>query len=352
MTKRKTSGIYYLVATVKESSWYGKYYIGQDVDILRGPRGKRGGDHFRNLKYPEKYPGSENLKLKAYWNKWYPIYKEECFAYGKLLLCDRDELNRYEIEAINFFDARDNGFNANEGGSSGFNPDKCKSFELISPMNEIFRGANIAEFARQNDLSNSGLGDLVRGKIDYFKGWRRVGKEDGKHRHLIHFELEHKDGRKVEGANLKEFASKNGLDYDCLQRVVSGTRKQHLGWQLKGTSQKQKISKPLHFKIVDPVGKVYEGENLKSFCKEHGLNYLGVIDTLKGMTTHYKGWKFDLGGCYSVDRKYSLKSPEGVVHIIRNLKEFCLEKGLNYACLYRVANSQEHSYKKWTLATS
>ena len=45
----------------------------------------------------------------------------------------------------------------------------------------------------------------------------------------------------------------------------------------------------------EPNGMIHEGENLKKFCEEHGLNYPSVISGIfQGNKTWKNGWYFEV----------------------------------------------------------
>lgn len=45
---------------------------------------------------------------------------------------------------------------------------------------------------------------------------------------------------------------------------------------------------------------------------------------------------------------YSLVSPEGELHIIKNLEQFCKEHELNQAAMVKVVNGKRPHHKGWT----
>jgi hypothetical protein len=46
----------------------------------------------------------------------------------------------------------------------------------------------------------------------------------------------------------------------------------------------------LDYHIVSPTGKVYKGRNVKEFCVEHGLQPGCLAGVLRGVRNHHKGW--------------------------------------------------------------
>ena len=45
------------------------------------------------------------------------------------------------------------------------------------------------------------------------------------------------------------------------------------------------------FKIVDPNGIIYEGENIREFCRVHSLSYPNIAAILNNQRWQHKGWK-------------------------------------------------------------
>lgn len=48
---------------------------------------------------------------------------------------------------------------------------KAKPFQLVSPLGEVINDTNLADFARKNNLNNSNLNAVVRGKVLHYKGY-------------------------------------------------------------------------------------------------------------------------------------------------------------------------------------
>jgi hypothetical protein len=50
----------------------------------------------------------------------------------------------------------------------------AKRYAFISPTGELFEGANISQFCREQNLSNSMMCKVLNGKRKQHKGWKKV----------------------------------------------------------------------------------------------------------------------------------------------------------------------------------
>ncbi|MGL4618749.1 MAG: hypothetical protein ACRCZS_06775 [Chroococcidiopsis sp.] len=61
------------------------------------------------------------------------------------------------------------------------------------------------------------------------------------------------------------------------------------GW-LTGRKPKEKEIK--RFVAIDPNGLLHYFQNIETFALSNEMKYMGIYKALKGLRTHYKGWKF------------------------------------------------------------
>ena len=74
-----------------------------------------------------------------------------------------------------------------------------------------------------------------------------------------------------------------------LRAAMSAARK-GLNKYIDETSAKIANSKSRFFRVISPEGIVYEGKNLKEFCKEDGLCQGWMSAVCRGAKKQYKGW--------------------------------------------------------------
>ncbi len=141
--------------------------------------------------------------------------------------------------------------------------------------------------------------------------------------------------------SIQDFAIKNDLLPAKLSLLLRGVAKQHKGWTLPETVIKEKEI----FSLQSPDGKIFKFTNKMQFVKEHGLTEAGVLKVLDGTYSQCKGWA--LPGFQKPFREIS--DPEGNVHKIYSVKEFCEERNLNYKGICAVLQKNTKAHKGWTL---
>ena len=96
----KNSGIYYIQNTVTK-----QLYIGQTSNLH-----KREIKHFSMLRNNSHF----NNHLQRSFNK----YGQENFKFGVIEYCDKSNLLQFEKEYVDFYNAKEHGFNINDGGDA------------------------------------------------------------------------------------------------------------------------------------------------------------------------------------------------------------------------------------------
>jgi hypothetical protein len=102
------------------------------------------------------------------------------------------------------------------------------------------------------------------------------------------------DGIEYKGKNLKEFCRKNNLSQGNMHSVISGKNKSYRGWHVLATeklSDKKEHSLAKEFKFLSPDQIIFEGKNLCEFCRKHNLSQSNMHHVLKGNYKQYKGWR-------------------------------------------------------------
>ena len=83
--------------------------------------------------------------------------------------------------------------------------------------------------------------------------------------------------------NRKEM-TENGGDKAMAESLRGRTKETHSG----NKTQSEKLSK--NFRLISPNGVVFLGTNLKEFCKAHNLNRGNMSSVCRGEMKSYKGW--------------------------------------------------------------
>lgn len=212
-----------------------KVYIGQSVNIE-----KRFKEHLNLLS-----KGLGKHKLQEAYN-----------TYGKpsleILIDDvsENELNTYEIEAINLYDSVNNGFNT-----------------LAYPGNPDIRGHQSVHAKLHKDT--------------YVKIFELLANTD---------------------MSLKQISEKVGCTRDIVQKIFVGTTHSWLYEEYQALAELvinkrqlgryyRKSHSESDRKIRCPLGAVFTIVNIREFCREHELNSAHISAVLRGVRKSHKGWK-------------------------------------------------------------
>jgi len=97
--------------------------------------------------------------------------------------------------------------------------------------------------------------------------------------------------------------------------------------------------------------------NLSKFCRDYGLNENKMRAVSKGHKRQYKGWTVlvenePIPDKLTKPRKdyrkaYTIIDPNGVVHNVLGLSQFCKENGLHTGTMSMVANGKYNAHKGW-----
>ena len=133
----------------------------------------------------------------------------------------------------------------------------------------------------------------------------------------------------------------------------------------QGKPTKEEIGRK--FKVVSPDGKVYEGIQCKPFAEKHNLDPVCFTAMVRGVITHYHGWKVygfkppegkkqrSNGGYFPIriknSKQFSFKmiDPQGNIHEGFNQREFSEKHGLNYKNVNGVLKEKKKSTEGWRL---
>ena len=126
-----------------------------------------------------------------------------------------------------------------------------------------------------------------------------------------------------------------------------------------------------YYRLTSPDGEIFElfKGGLVEFCTEHALSYSSLIQGFNGYSKGHKGWlaeyineedrqrASDNGialaeknktGTSLRGRTIYVTCPDGNVHEVSNIKQFCREHGLSHSTLGLVAKGVRKSHKGYT----
>ena len=242
----------------KHTSPSGKCYIGQTCDYE-----KRCKNH---KKQNSNCVAFRNALMKYGWENF-----QHEILYENL---SKSEANTLEERCISESNSMTpNGYNLKSGGNSNvlsnesiqkFVDKNSRNWEFIDPVGNVVRIFNLAKFCRENNLNNSSMNKVAKGKISNHLGWISSDEET---------------------VNMaQERITKNKLDGN---KKISAARTK-LGCAL---SKSQIDNMSGYYSLIDPVGNIVQGINLRKLCRDNGLAQSNMHKLLKGKIKSSMGWK-------------------------------------------------------------
>ncbi len=290
-----------------------KVYIGQSLDI-----------DYRFIYHCSKLRnGSHTIKMNAAYSSFgLPTLEYLC-------VCTEEELDKYENEAIEIFDAVINGFNCKD--TSGYRPNlqgelsptaKCTNEEVRHAFHLLVDYPNLRmeEISKIVDISINTVKDISCGNSHYWLksefpdkylllqnmlGTRNNGESNATsvYSNEVIIEVFNMCLQYPE-LSLIEISKKVGVHYDTIKSIATGSNhkwlksefpdKYSLLMSYKGTrrsaSHSAKARGLVYPLIRSPEGVEYQVDNIKAFAREHSLNdaHLGAV--LRGKEKQHKKW--------------------------------------------------------------
>lgn len=114
----------------------------------------------------------------------------------------------------------------------------------------------------------------------------------------------------------------------------------------------------LEFVVTTPNGQELYIKNLAKFCRENSLANTHMFEVAQGVHDQHKGWRCRYAwesreehearlGLLKRNREYIVTAPDGTEVVIKNLKRFCEQYGLNNSAMTAIANGNRRIYKGW-----
>ncbi len=94
---------------------------------------------------------------------------------------------------------------------------------------------NLAAFCRENDLDNTHLLAVMRGRICSYRGWTHINSR--KPTIKVHTGYINPEGQRVQIINLVAFCKENGLQVMHMHDIRKGSRKSHKGWTWRSENE-------------------------------------------------------------------------------------------------------------------
>jgi len=239
-----------------------KRYIGATLNFDRRIR-----EHLSVLRRNK----HENGHLQSAWNK----DGEESFVIRPVATAKSiEELDRLEDEYIELY----GDYNIRSGGLKHFSHSE-KSKRKMS------------ETRRQRKIPSSTLGMTFKRTTEVKDKYARLQRPQG------YPMLVSPNGKKIEVINARRFARENELWQTGVRQLVDGYVDCYKGWTRADTKYIDRghtISsrkRPQGFpQVISPGGDMYSIEVLREFCRTHNLSVGNMSQLINGKKECYKGW--------------------------------------------------------------
>jgi group I intron endonuclease len=152
-------------------------------------------------------------------------------------------------------------------------------------------------------------------------------------------------------------------------RKLTPSHRMALHASTKGVSltpeHKEKIRKAnlrRKYIITSPDGEIIEINNLRKFCKDHGLSMFSFGHVLNGRRSHHRGYQCKYADIEASEHKqfqpkrpkrlYTLISPSGEIFETENLNQFCLKNQLDPSSMCKVCKGIYSHHRGWRCSYS
>lgn len=266
----------------------GKQYVGQTI---HSPEAR-----FRRHCWPStrtRMPITEAIRK----------YGRECFTLEVLATCSsQEELNRQEAyfaATLNTYSP--NGYNLRAGNGFG-----AASEEFKERVRRGKLGIRPTEETRKR-LSEAHLGQrwTEERRAQYSRRLQGVRpseacRQASSERNAKTYELISPDGDRVTIRNMRQFCVANGLRASAMNNVVHGRARHHRGWrstlevEFVGSARRRPSRPAESYKVYtlrSPDGLLVVTRDLRSFSAERELGYTALLDVIAGRRRQHKGWR-------------------------------------------------------------
>lgn len=176
------------------------------------------------------------------------------------------------------------------------------TYKITSPEGVEIITNNINEFSREHGFSLGSLSRVATGKQSHYKGWKVefINRIIDSVKYNKFYKLFDYNKNEYTTNSLKKFCKEFNLSDICMNSILQGKFKQHMGWtfikmDIIDTSLLTNYyprSKNLTntYRLIDIDKNINVIDNLEEFCKIHNLQSSHMIKVCSGKRKHHKGW--------------------------------------------------------------
>jgi hypothetical protein len=161
------------------------------------------------------------------------------------------------------------------------------------------------------------------------------------------YTLYNPNGKKVTITNLYRYCRRYGLDYPSMREVAIDQRIEYKGW--KKTPNRIHRRKN-YYRLIGPNGELVEGVSIRQLSLARGLSYRSMCALVRREIKTCCGYRrADMDERTATTHRgkdHVLLSPQGKETLINNIKAFCREHGLSYDSMRKGYESKGWRYKR------
>ncbi|MCX5658061.1 MAG: hypothetical protein NTZ48_07600, partial [Candidatus Omnitrophica bacterium] len=252
------------------------------------------------------------------------------------------------------FDSKVNGFNCSDGGDNPPppKPKKCKMQHMLT--GEIIEFDSQQDFVEKYDLDCGQVSKVINGKCNFTGNWFCP---DNKWRPKIHRVIS-PEGKEYSFFESQSFCKEHGIPSGTtFTGLLRGEDYTCYGWKLVGGKEKKVAGQVSKFKIINPEGQIYEGDNVRTCIEKFNLNECHFRNLLRGKAVSCRGWRLVGGrekkptGGVSIShcKDFKLISPDNKIYEGKNISRFSRQFNLTENNIGLVVKGVRKSHKGWTL---
>ena len=192
--------------------------------------------------------------------------------------------------------------------SAAYYKAKCKNYVVMDPDGEITYVVGLKAFCKSVGVCDAPMYNVAKGNSKSHAGWQCRYYDD-----ITPFYnpkdaiREFKSGYRVLSPsgiehftdNMSAFCLEHNLHSGSMIASAQGIKLSHHGWQCKYANDSSQFTDPSSltvlykgdYLLVSPDGKQHTVNNLKDFCKDHGLRKNHIHSVCNGKLISHKQWR-------------------------------------------------------------
>lgn len=282
--------------------------------------------------------------------------------------CSCDELDELEARYMREHNSlHPSGYNFKEAGRTGIHHYTHREYELIDAAGTLYQIANLRQFCKRLGLSYTAMLNMVSGRCVSSQGYALASTPiDQIIDPTEEWEIEHTvtgERRNIVRSEVPKAAAVLGVRPDTFWCLLHGDTMIMRGWK--------RIETTLPSKRLDHERRRREGvwlvhdsgdrilvTNLFAFARERGLDRKGLYKVANGKGIRSQGWRLATVTDPRAEnirrrgKRVTLRHRDtGETVEVKNVSEWCRQRGYNNSTIYAMLQGRTRHYKGWTLVS-